>query len=119
MTLAAGIVLIVACASTEAHAGVKDLLGEWRITSVQTHAGPKPLPADVEIIVAFQAGGKLELKVRFRSKRRSRIGTYRVKGRTLTMTLDHSSETVTYRRVGKKLVLVNSKKRETTVLMRR
>jgi len=109
-------VVLSVLAANEAHAGAKDLIGKWEVLSVETDGHLKPVPYTVKIVVQFKSGGKLTIFFTQEGKLRTKSGTYKVKGKRLSMTLDNITDKVTYRRKGPNLTLFSRKKKETTKL---
>lgn len=113
------LLLTVVLSASEAHAGAKDLIGKWNVVSVETNGHLKPVPFTIEIILEFKSGGKLTIIFVQRGKTRTKTGTYKVKGKRVSITLDGITDNVTYRRKGQNLTLHSRKKKETTRLKKR
>ncbi len=111
-------VVLTVFAAPEAHAGAKDLIGKWEVVSVETNGHLKLVPFTIEIIVQFKSGGKLTISFTHEGKTRTKVGTYKVKGKQLSMSIDGITDKVTYRRKARKLTLYSRSKKETTELKR-
>ena len=63
--------------SAQAKYETKQLLGKWELGEV---------PPRVKAIIEFQNDNKIEINVDFQGNQQKRIGTYQLKGETLTLT---------------------------------
>jgi uncharacterized protein (TIGR03066 family) len=105
-------------AASEARADAKALEGKWKAVAAEMNGQRQPLPAGLSVEMDFQSGGTFVGTITANGKPATQTGTWKVTGDQVAVTVSGSTDTLTFKVIGKTLTLVKVGKNETLHLER-
>jgi hypothetical protein len=101
------VILLLLCCPALVHAGKPAFVGKWQLHSVRTKDGPvsNDKLAGGGLTWEFKADGAMQIVVWKGEQSATSSGTWTVEGKTITVVENGTTNKMTFKKVGAKLVL--------------